>query len=72
MDELIAKQNGTLDRDERVRLLTEALRISLEELPYVQLWNEDVALSLNKKYVLDAFTPLIAPWTPWATRLKTA
>jgi peptide/nickel transport system substrate-binding protein len=72
MDELIAKQNATLDPDERKEILTEILRMSLEELPYLQLWNSDVALSLNKKYALGSFTPLAAPWTPWATQLKLA
>ena len=72
MDRLVAQQNATLDPDERMRILTEMLRISLEELPYVQLWNEDLALSLNKKYALGGFTPLAAPWTPWATQLTSA
>jgi peptide/nickel transport system substrate-binding protein len=72
MDELVARQNATLDPDERKEILTEILRISLEELPYLQLWNSDLALSLNKKYALDGFTPLAAPWTPWATKLKLA
>jgi peptide/nickel transport system substrate-binding protein len=66
VDDLVDQQNGTLDPDERIRILTELLKISLEQLPYVQLWNEDLAMSLNKKYALTGFTPLQAPWTPWA------
>jgi peptide/nickel transport system substrate-binding protein len=72
VDRLVAQQNATLDPDERIRILTDVLRISLEELPYVQLWNDNIAMALNKKYALGGFTPLAAPWTPWATQLTQA
>jgi peptide/nickel transport system substrate-binding protein len=70
VDDLLARQAEETDKAARIEALTEILRIGQEDLPYLNLWWEDVSVALNDKYEVTDFNPLTGAFTPWPNVIR--
>jgi peptide/nickel transport system substrate-binding protein len=72
VDRMIAEQSVELDTAKRAAILSELLRISQEDLPYLSLWWEDETAVLNRDFKLEGFSAFSASTGPWAAQITKA
>jgi peptide/nickel transport system substrate-binding protein len=72
VDRLIEEQSVELDTAKRAELLSELLRVSQEDLPYLSLWWEDETAVVNRAYRLNDFSAFSPHSTQWAADITRA
>jgi peptide/nickel transport system substrate-binding protein len=72
VDDLLVKQAKETDDQARIDMITEILQIMQEDVPYLYLWWEDVALAMTDEYEMPDYNALTSWCTPWANRIRPA
>lgn len=57
MDKLIAKQNNSVNPKVRANAIASALKLAAVDVPYIPLWYQDFATSLNANYKYKGLGP---------------
>ncbi len=71
MDGHLAEQEQTADQAERAEAIKQALVLAAEDLPYLPLWYQDVAMAVSTDYDYEGF----GTWyldTPWALEITSS
>ena len=68
MDQYLAEQEQTADQTERAEAIKQALVLAAEDLPYLPLWYQDVAMAVSTDYDYEGFGTWYL-YTPWALEI---
>lgn len=72
VDELLQQQGVITDVEERATMLAEVMTIISEELPYLPLWWEDIAMPVRDEYTYSGLHPLFFKKGIWVANVTPA
>lgn len=72
VDELLQQQGVITDVEERASMLAEVMMIISEELPYLPLWWEDIAMPIRDEYTYSGLHPLFFKKGIWVANVARA
>lgn len=70
VDELIDEQAVTTDVEVRTQAIADVMRIISEELPYLPLWWEDIAMAISDQYDFDGLSVLFFKKGVWVSDIS--
>lgn len=72
VDELLEQQGVITDAEERAAMLEEVMQLIAEELPYLPLWWEDIAMPVRDEYTYTGLHPLFFKKGIWVANVSRA
>ncbi|MDQ3732460.1 MAG: ABC transporter substrate-binding protein [Actinomycetota bacterium] len=72
VDELLQQQGVITDVEERAAMLEEVMQIISDELPYLPVWWEDIAMPLREEYEFEGLHPLFFKKGIWVASVTRA
>jgi len=69
IDQLLVEQRTDRDPKLRAQALANILRLTAEDVPYMPIWYQDIAMAVKSTYTFDSFSAWFK-WQDWPDRIK--